>query len=101
MHQKRRFAGGWLKPAGLIQQAQNLETTIIEAPTGWQDYYPAAYGGVQALWGTPAGVRREALRVDLEALGEFLKPDYDPDRDFLPPDLAKAAEAQLRGAQDY
>ncbi|MBI3089300.1 MAG: GHMP kinase [Candidatus Tectomicrobia bacterium] len=68
----RRFLGGRLNLPGLIQQAQNLETTIIQAPTGWQDYYPAAYGGVQALWGTPAGVRREALHVDLEALGERL-----------------------------
>ncbi|MEX6501467.1 TolC family outer membrane protein [Pseudomonas zhanjiangensis] len=39
--------------------------------------------------------------ADLEALGNFLKPDYDPDQDFLPPDLAKAAEAQLRGSQEY
>ena len=39
--------------------------------------------------------------ADLEALGSFLKPDYDPDKDFLPPDLAKAAEAQLRGNADY
>ena len=38
---------------------------------------------------------------DLEALSGFLKPDYDPDKDFLPPDLAKAAEAQLRGNSDY
>ncbi|MES2821494.1 MAG: TolC family outer membrane protein [Pseudomonadota bacterium] len=39
--------------------------------------------------------------TDLEALGSFLKPDYDPDRDFLPPDLAKAAEAELNGNGDY
>ncbi|UTW09476.1 TolC family outer membrane protein [Pseudomonas benzenivorans] len=39
--------------------------------------------------------------ADLEALGNFLKPDYDPDQDFLPPDLAKAAEAQLRSNPDY
>ncbi len=39
--------------------------------------------------------------ADLEALGDYLKPDYDPDKDFLPPDLAKAAEAQLRGNPDY
>ena len=39
--------------------------------------------------------------ADLEALGNFLKPDYDPDKDFLPPDLAKAAEAQLRGNSSY
>ncbi|TWC41351.1 outer membrane protein [Pseudomonas sp. SJZ079] len=39
--------------------------------------------------------------ADLEALGSYLKPDYNPDQDFLPPDLAKAAEAQLRSGQDY
>lgn len=38
---------------------------------------------------------------DLEALSGFLKPDYDPDRDFLPQDLAKAAEAQLKGNSNY
>ncbi len=39
--------------------------------------------------------------ADLEALDSYLKPDYNLDKDFLPPDLAKAAEAQLRGNQDY
>jgi len=33
---------------------------------------------------------------DLQALSSYLKPDYNPDKDFLPPDLAKAAEAQLK-----
>lgn len=39
--------------------------------------------------------------ADLEALGAYLKPDYNPDKDFLPPDLARAAEAQLQGSPDY
>ncbi|QKE61975.1 TolC family outer membrane protein [Aquipseudomonas campi] len=38
---------------------------------------------------------------DLDALSSFLKPDYNPDQDFLPPDLAKAAEAQLNGNPEY
>ena len=38
---------------------------------------------------------------DLSALEQYLKSDYNPDKDFLPPDLAKAAEAQLRGNTDY
>jgi outer membrane protein len=38
---------------------------------------------------------------DLAALEQYLKSDYNPDEDFLPPDLAKAAEAQLRGNMDY
>ncbi|WP_437881018.1 TolC family outer membrane protein [Pseudomonas sp. LRF_L74] len=33
---------------------------------------------------------------DLQALGGYLKPDYDPDRDFLPPDASsRAANAPL------
>jgi outer membrane protein len=38
---------------------------------------------------------------DLTALEQYLKSDYNPDKDFLPPDLAKAAEAQLRGNTQY
>ena len=33
---------------------------------------------------------------DLQDLTRYLKADYNPDKDFLPPDLAKAAEAQLK-----
>ncbi|WP_434772680.1 TolC family outer membrane protein [Pseudomonas entomophila] len=33
---------------------------------------------------------------DLQALGGFLKPDYNPDRDFLPPDLAAAAAENFK-----
>ncbi|MBD9426894.1 TolC family outer membrane protein [Pseudomonas sp. PDM15] len=39
--------------------------------------------------------------ADLDSLSSFLKPDYNPDQDFLPPDLAKAAEAQLKGNPEY
>lgn len=39
--------------------------------------------------------------ADLDALGSFLKPDYNPDKDFLPPDLASAAEARLKNAQEF
>ncbi|MBU0903219.1 MAG: channel protein TolC, partial [Gammaproteobacteria bacterium] len=38
---------------------------------------------------------------DLNALEQYLKSDYNPDKDFLPPDLAKAAEAQLRNNTQY
>ena len=33
---------------------------------------------------------------DLQALSSFLKPDYNPDRDFLPPDLAAAAAENFK-----
>ncbi|MNZ30533.1 Outer membrane protein TolC precursor [compost metagenome] len=39
--------------------------------------------------------------ADLQALSSYLKPDYDPDKDFLPPDLAKAAEEQMKGGARY
>lgn len=39
--------------------------------------------------------------ADLEALAAFLNKNYNPDTDYLPPDLAKAAEAQLRGDPNY
>ena len=32
----------------------------------------------------------------LQALNEYLYPDYNPERDFLPPDLAPAAAANVR-----
>ncbi len=33
---------------------------------------------------------------DLQDLARWLKPDYNPDKDFLPPDLAKAAQDLLK-----
>jgi outer membrane protein len=33
---------------------------------------------------------------DLQVLARWLNPNYNPDKDFLPPDLAKAAEEQLK-----
>ncbi len=38
--------------------------------------------------------------ADLEALDGFLNPLYDPDKDFLPEDLAKAAEATIAGRSE-
>jgi outer membrane protein len=35
--------------------------------------------------------------ADLEALGGYLKPDYKPDRDFLPDDLLHASDGKLQG----
>ncbi|MGW8320079.1 MAG: GHMP kinase, partial [Thermodesulfobacteriota bacterium] len=35
----------------------------IRVPAGMQDYYPALWGGVQALWWRPGEVLRESLPV--------------------------------------
>ncbi|MDR0188268.1 TolC family outer membrane protein [Pseudomonas yamanorum] len=38
---------------------------------------------------------------DLQDLARYLKADYNPDKDFLPPDLAKAAAEQLKANPGY
>jgi D-glycero-alpha-D-manno-heptose-7-phosphate kinase len=58
--------------AELIGIAKNVEAQVISVPTGDQDYYPAAYGGVQAIHLTAGGVRREALQTDIAGLSERL-----------------------------
>jgi len=46
--------------------AQNVEAQIINVPTGCQDYYPAMYGGVNAIEMGPAGIICKQIRVNLE-----------------------------------
>lgn len=50
--------------------AQNVEAQIIRVPTGCQDYYPAMYGGVNAIELTPAGLIRKEIGVDAADLNE-------------------------------
>lgn len=38
---------------------------------------------------------------DLQDLARYLKADYNPDKDFLPLDLAKAAAEQLKANPGY
>jgi D-glycero-alpha-D-manno-heptose-7-phosphate kinase len=54
-------------PETLIDYGACLEAQNIRIPTGKQDYYPAMYGGVNALWFDVAGARVEPLLVDEEA----------------------------------
>ena len=49
---------------------QNVEAQVIRVPTGCQDYYPALYGGVNAIELGPAGIRRKPIAVDPEDLSE-------------------------------
>jgi D-glycero-alpha-D-manno-heptose-7-phosphate kinase len=50
--------------------AQNIEAQIINVPTGCQDYYPAMYGGVNAIELGAAGIVRKAIPVSCEELNE-------------------------------
>ncbi len=51
-----------------IPIAANIECQVIRVPTGFQDYYSAAYGGVAAIHFGPEGMRREALLADIQTL---------------------------------
>jgi D-glycero-alpha-D-manno-heptose-7-phosphate kinase len=46
--------------------SQNIEAQIINVPTGCQDYYPAMYGGVNALELTVSGIHRKEIPVNLD-----------------------------------
>jgi D-glycero-alpha-D-manno-heptose-7-phosphate kinase len=43
--------------------AQNVEAQLIKVPTGCQDYYPAMYGGVNAIHLSPGGVHCEPIPI--------------------------------------
>jgi D-glycero-alpha-D-manno-heptose-7-phosphate kinase len=65
-----RFTGRDYELEKLREVAQNVEAQVIRVPTGCQDYYPAMYGGVNAIHLTPAGYDREPLDVDTSELEE-------------------------------
>lgn len=55
----------------LIDIAAELETQCIGIPTGKQDYFAAAFGGVSSLWFDVGGGRREPLLKDEEHIREL------------------------------
>jgi len=65
-----RLTGAGYKLEQLREVSQNIEAQIIRVPTGSQDYYPAMYGGVNAVELTPAGIVRRPILVDLEDFNE-------------------------------
>ena len=48
--------------------AQNVEAQVIKVPTGCQDYYPALYGGVNAIHLRADGIHREAIEIAPEEI---------------------------------
>jgi D-glycero-alpha-D-manno-heptose-7-phosphate kinase len=63
-----RFTGRELDFEKMRVIAQNIEAQIIKVPTGCQDYYPALYGGVSAIYLDPDGVRRAPVPVAPEEI---------------------------------
>ncbi|HJQ31602.1 MAG TPA: hypothetical protein VJ866_05470 [Pyrinomonadaceae bacterium] len=63
-----RLVGERYPPSKFIIIAANVETTVIRVPAGFQDYYGAFYGGVNAIEWKPDGIRREPVSVSPEEL---------------------------------
>src|SRR5579862_4773351 len=63
-----RFAGRKLSREDMRVLAQNVEAQLISVPTGCQDYYPALYGGVNAIELAPDGIHRCAIPVPPEEI---------------------------------
>ncbi len=65
-----RYTGRQLDREQIRQIAQNVEAQLINVPTGCQDYYPALYGGVNAIHLDVDGIHRQSIAVapeDIEA----------------------------------
>ncbi|HWQ69324.1 MAG TPA: hypothetical protein VN494_05115 [Patescibacteria group bacterium] len=54
-------AGRPLHRTALIEHAKAIETQAIRVPTGYQDYYAAAYGGASSIEFGLTGIRRTAI----------------------------------------
>lgn len=64
------WTGRTLTADELLALVMNVEAQVINVPTGVQDYRPALYGGVSAVELGVQGVRRVALDVDPDELGQ-------------------------------
>ena len=67
-----RFTGGAedsaLRRQDWIHISRDIEAIVIRVPTGTQDHYPAAFGGVSAIHLEPGGERCEALTCNVDEL---------------------------------
>jgi len=65
-----RFTGRKLGREQIREIAQNVEAQLIRVPTGCQDYYPALYGGVNAVQLDADGIHRYAINCDADELDQ-------------------------------
>lgn len=55
------FTGSRYTKKDILEIAKNLEASVLGVPAGVQDYYPALYGGLNALHFRPQGTERENM----------------------------------------
>jgi D-glycero-alpha-D-manno-heptose-7-phosphate kinase len=60
-----RYCGVRMGKEEMRVLAQNVEAQLIRVPTGCQDYYPALYGGVEAVRLLVSGIDRLAIDIPL------------------------------------
>lgn len=63
-----RLTGAALGPRKWIHIGRDVEAIVIGVPTGTQDHYPPAFGGVSAIHLEPGGEHRELLGCNLGEL---------------------------------
>ncbi|HEV2299442.1 MAG TPA: hypothetical protein VGR72_13110 [Candidatus Acidoferrales bacterium] len=63
-----RLTNANLSQEDWIHISRDIEAIVIRVPTGTQDHYPPAFGGVSAIRLEAGGERREALRVNPDEL---------------------------------
>jgi len=63
-----RITGKRLTRAQMLEVAKNVEAIVIRVPTGWQDYFPALYGGANAVHLERDGVKREKLPLSFSEI---------------------------------
>lgn len=65
-----RFVGRDIDIEQVRVIAQNVEAQLIRVPTGCQDYYPAMYGGVNAIHLDPDGIHCESIAIPAEEMNK-------------------------------
>jgi D-glycero-alpha-D-manno-heptose-7-phosphate kinase len=65
-----RFVGCEINIEQLRVIAQNVEAQLIRVPTGCQDYYPAMYGGINAIHLDPDGIHCEPIAISAEEINK-------------------------------
>jgi D-glycero-alpha-D-manno-heptose-7-phosphate kinase len=61
--------GRTMDDATLLRHVIDMEARVIGVPTGAQDYVSAIHGGLSAITYPPGGAHRDAIDIDLDAVG--------------------------------